>query len=158
MEDRARTVKSSVTEQVHILMPGDINGSGRLFGGQLMQWIDVVAGVVARRHCGRNVTTAAVDNLQFKEGAFNNDTMVLDGRMTYVGNSSMEVRVDSFVEELDGTKKLVNRAYLVLVALDEDGKPVRAPRLILESDEERTEFAAGERRSKLRKQRLHEQY
>ena len=153
-----KTVMDSFTEQVHIIMPAETNGSGRLFGGQLMEWIDVVAGVAARRHCGRNVTTAAVDNLQFKEAAFNNDTMVLQGRMTYVGNTSMEVRVDSFVEDLDGGRKLVNRAYLVLVALDGEGKPAHVPRLLPQNDEERAELAAGERRKALRKQRINEQY
>ena len=64
-----------MAEQVQILMPSHINGSDRLFGGQLVEWIDVVASVVARRHCGHNVTTAAIDNLQFKAGAFINNTL-----------------------------------------------------------------------------------
>ena len=62
----AKRVRDSFTEQVQILMPSHINGTDRLFGGQLVQWIDVVAAVVARRHSGRNVITAAIDSLQFK--------------------------------------------------------------------------------------------
>ncbi|MHB8065230.1 MAG: acyl-CoA thioesterase, partial [Ruminiclostridium sp.] len=53
-----KTVSDSRTEQVQILMPEHINGFNRLFGGRLVEWIDVVAAVVARRHSGRNVTTA----------------------------------------------------------------------------------------------------
>lgn len=151
-----KRVKDSMTEQVQIIMPTHINGSDRLFGGQLMEWIDVVAAVVARRHSGRNVITAAVDNLQFKAGAFINNTLVLVGRITYVGRTSMEVRVDTYVEDLSGIRKVVNRAYLVLVALDEEGKPAEVPQLILETEAERGEWEAGKRRHQLRNERRKE--
>ena len=106
-----------------IVLNGHINGYGRLFGGQLVEWIDVVAAVVARRHAQCEVTTAEIDNLQFKYPVHTNSTLVLKGRLTYVGRTSMEVRVDSYVERLTGDTKLVNRAYLVMVALDENGEP-----------------------------------
>lgn len=154
----AKRVRDSFTEQVQILMPSHINGTDRLFGGQLVQWIDVVAAVVARRHSGRNVITAAIDNLQFKAGAFINNTLVLIGRITYVGRTSMEVRVDTYVEDLSGIRKVVNRAYLVLVALDDEGKPTEVPRLIIESESERAEWEAGMRRQALRHKRRSEGY
>jgi len=154
----AKRVADSLTEQVQILMPSHINGAGRLFGGQLMQWIDVVAAVVARRHSGRNVTTVAVDNLQFKAGAFINDTLVLIGRITYVGRTSMEVRVDTYVENMKGIRNVVNRAYLVMVALDDDGNPVEVPPLIIETESERAEWEAGKKRYRLRKSRRTEGY
>ena len=84
-------------------MPADLNGYNRLFGGRLMQWIDVVAGVVARRHSGCEVTTASVDQLEFQAPAFVNDTIAMEGRITHVGRTSMEVRVDTFVESLAGS-------------------------------------------------------
>lgn len=152
MNVSAKRVQDSRAEQVHILMPGDSNGSYRLFGGILMQWIDVVAGVVARRHAGSNVTTASVDNLQFLAPAHINDTVVLFGKITYVGRTSMEVCVDTFVEELNGTRKLVNRAYMVMVAVDEDEKPREVPGLILETDEERAEWEAAVERNTIRRQ------
>ena len=62
-------------------------------------------------HC--NQTTASVDNLQFKEAVRLNDTLILLGKITYVGHTSMEVQVDSYVEDLDGTRKLVNTAFLL---------------------------------------------
>ena len=58
-----KTIADSITEQIQIIMPEHINGYGRLFGGKLMEWIDVVAAVVARRHCNCNVTTVSVDHL-----------------------------------------------------------------------------------------------
>ena len=97
-----KRVSDSYTEQVQILNPSSMNGYNRLFGGKLMQWIDVVGGVVARRHSNCNVTTACVDQLTFNGAAYINDTLVLRGHITYVGTTSMEVCVKTYVEQLTG--------------------------------------------------------
>lgn len=153
-----KRVSESLTEQVQIIMPEHINGYERLFGGQLVEWIDIVAGVVARRHCNHNITTAAIDSLVFKSAAYVNSTVVLLGKMTYVGRTSMEVQVETFSESLDGTRKLINRAYLVMVALDDHEHPIPVPRLKLETEEEKAAWEAGKKRSELRKQRRIEKY
>lgn len=154
----AKRVADSETEQVQFIMPSNLNAAGRVFGGQLAAWIDIVAGMVARRHSNRSVTTAAIDNLQFKEAIYGNSIIVLHGKITYVGKTSMEVRVDSFVEALDGIRKLVNTAYLVMVALDDDDRPVPVPGLICETFQEKAEFEAGKRRRELRRQRHDEAF
>ncbi len=119
-----KTVDSTMAEAMHIVMYGDANGEGRLFGGRLMEWIDEVAGIAACRHVGGSVTTACVDSLQFKHPAFLNDVLVLQARITYVGNKSLEVRVDSFAEHLEtGERTLINTAYLVEVHVNHDGRP-----------------------------------
>lgn len=59
-----RTVSDSRVETVHMVRPNHMNAAGRLFGGQLMQWLDEVAGLVAKRHIRGNVITASVDNLR----------------------------------------------------------------------------------------------
>ena len=153
-----KTAAESRTEQIQILMPQHINGCKRLFGGVLMEWIDVVACAVARRHSHSEVTTASVDNLQFKAPAYVNSTVILIGAITYVGTTSMEVRVDTFVEALTGERQLVNRAYVVMVALDENEQPTKVPRLLPQTDEEAAEFEAGQKRHALRKQRRLENY
>lgn len=153
-----RTVEHSRTEQIQIVMPEFINGSGRLFGGKLVEWIDIVAAVVARRHSGRDVTTACIDQLVFKRGAFVNDMLVLIGRVTYVGRTSMEVRVDTYVEEKDGIRRPINRAYLVAVALDEKGNAAEVPGLEILTEAERAEWDSGVRRNALRKERKLEGY
>ncbi|MBQ7365397.1 MAG: acyl-CoA thioesterase [Clostridia bacterium] len=147
----AKRVKDSRTEQVQILSQGTLNGYKRLFGGRLMEWIDIVAAVTARRHAGANVTTAAVDSLVFREAAYANDTLVLVGTITYVGKTSMEVSVRTFVEALDGRRHLINTAYLIMVALDENERPMPVPRLIPESEEELRAWEEGKRRAALRK-------
>lgn len=155
---REKAVRESCAEQVQMILPTDINGDGKLFGGKLMEWIDIVAGIVARRHSECNVLTAAIDNLQFKKGASLNDILVLQGRITYVGTSSMEVRVDTYVEDISGQRKPINRAYLVMVAVDEKGQPVPVPRLKVESLSEQLEWESGVKRYELRKQRRQEGY
>lgn len=150
---KQKHVEDSRTENTYLIMPKHINGYGRLFGGILLQWIDEVAGIVAHRHAGSIVTTACVDNLNFKAGAYLGDTVVLIGRMTYVGKTSMEVRVDTYAEDADGTRRMINRAYEVLVALDENDKKIEVPGLIVETEAQRAEWIGGEKRYELRKQR-----
>ena len=152
-----RTVSYSKTEQVHLIQPLHLNGGNRLFGGTLLNWIDEVAAIVAMRHAGvKTVTTAAIDQLEFKAGAYLNDLIVLVGYIVYTGRTSMEVRVDTYVEALDGERTCINTAYLVLVALDDLGRPTEVPPLLPETDEERAEAEAGLRRTLLRKQRKQE--
>ena len=146
-------VSESYTEQVQILSQSTLNGYNRLFGGQLMQWIDVVAAVVARRHSGCNVTTASVDNLRFEGPAYANDTIVLCGYITYTGRTSMEVCVRTYVEELSGLKRLINVAYLVMVALNAEERPTEVPKLVVESEAEKREWEAACERNSIRKTR-----
>lgn len=147
-----KTPSASKTEQIQILMPEHINGYKRLFGGRLMEWIDVVAAVTARRHSGKNVTTASISDLVFKSPAYVNSTIVLKGVIVYAGRTSMEVVVDTFVEELSGEQHMINRARLTLVALDENDKPTEVPPLILETQEEKAAYDEARQRREARKQ------
>lgn len=150
MEEMRRRVQDSIVETVHMVRPNHLNGTGRLFGGVLMQWIDELAGIVAKRHTRTNVITASIDHLDFLHPAHKNDVVVLVGMPTYAGNTSMEVKVDTFVESLQGGRELINRAYFTMVALDENDKPTRLPRLIYETEEEKMEFANAKKRKEAR--------
>lgn len=154
----AKKVSDSQTMQQYILRPAHINPYGRLFGAQLLKWIDEVAGIVAVRHCNTIVTTAAIDNLEFREPAYSGQMIVLLGQVTYVGRTSMEVRVDTYTEGLDGARKMINRAYLTMVAIDNEGNAVEVPALLLETDEERAEHDAAVKRKEMRKQRRLEHF
>lgn len=154
-----RTVKKvsdSLTEQQYFVRPTHINHYGRLFGGELLKWIDELAGIVAMRHSGETVTTAAVDNLQFQAPAYTGDMVVLQGSVTYVGRSSMEIRVDTYREALDGTREMINRAYVDMVAINCKGQAVEVPDLLIETEEQKKEYEAAARRKALRKQRRQE--
>lgn len=153
-----RTVEYSKTEQTHLLMSRHMNGAGRLFGGKLLAWLDEMAGIVAKRHSGHEIITACIDNLEFKNGCYLNDLVVLIGYITHVGRSSMEVRIDTYVEKPDGSRRPINRAFFVMVALDEFQKPIEVPRLKITSMEQQAKWDAAIRRSELRKQRKIEGY
>ena len=79
--------------------------------------------------------------------------IVLVGRLTYVGRTSMEVRVDTYIEDLKGRRRSINKAYIVMVAVDGDGHPVEVPGLEIRSEAEKMEWCGGEKRYQLRKQR-----
>ena len=152
----AKKVEDSITEQQYLICPAHINHYGRLFGGQLLKWIDELAGIVAIRHCGGTVTTAAIDNLQFQAPAYTGDMIVLQGRVTYVGRTSMEIRVDTYRESLDGTRELINVAYIDMVSINCKGQPEEVPDLLLETEAQRQEYEAAKKRKQLRKQRRKE--
>lgn len=149
----SKTVDDSRAETARIVRPNHLNGANRLFGGILMQWIDEVAGIVAKRHSMSNVTTASVDNLTFLHGAYQGDMIVIKGKLTWVGSTSMEVCVDTYVETPDGRRDRINNAHFMMVALDENDKPIPVPKLILQTEDERIAWAHGEERSRIRKQR-----
>ena len=152
-----RKVAESLVETVHMVRPNHLNAAGRLFGGILMQWLDEVAGLVAKRHTRCNVITASVDNLRFIHGAYKGEMVVIIGKMTYVGNTSMEVRVDTYVDNMeDGTRHPINRAYFTMVALDENDRPRRVPGLVLETETEREEWKGAEKRRQIRMRRKEE--
>ena len=151
-----KKVSDSLTEQQYLICPAHINHYGRLFGGQLLKWIDELAGIVAIRHCGTTVTTAAIDNLQLQAPAYTGDMIVLQGMVTYVGRTSMEIRIDTFREALDGTREMINRAYIDMVAINCKGQPIEVPDLCLETEEQHQEYEAAKKRKQMRKQRRQE--
>ena len=150
-----KRVAESVTESSKIIRQEDINGQNRLFGGRLMEWIDEVGALTAMRHCGGLVTTLAVDQLLFRHGAFLNQVIVLEGRVTYVGNTSMEVRVDTYAEDIPtGDRVPINHAHLIFVHVDEEGHPMPIRYgLDIRSHREQADWDAALKRAESRKER-----
>ncbi len=141
-----KRVGDSYTTQVQVLTQGNLNGYSRLFGGQLMEWIDIVAAVTARRHSGRNVTTLCVNRMLFLAPAHANDTLVLNGEIVYVGRTSMDIRVCVYVEQLSGERKFINEAFVTMVAIDENERPTEVPGLLIETEEQQQQWNAAEER------------
>lgn len=145
-----KTVSDSAVETVQLVHPEHLNAAGRIYGGTLMSWIDDVAVLVAKRHTGMEVTTASVDNLKFLHAATLKDVVVIKGKATHVGNTSMEVKVETYVEHLDGKRELVNKAFLTLVGLDDAGHPTPIPKLKLVTDEDKEEWGFAQKRREIR--------
>ena len=153
-----KRVSDSITEITKLIQYRDINGGNRLFGGRLMEWIDEAAALAAMRHCGGNVTTLMIDSLRFKYGAFINDMIVLIAKVTYVGRTSMEVRVDTYVEDKSsGIRRAINHAYLTCVHVNDEGRPEPIPYgLKPESITEIAEWEGAQKRIAIRKHRTAE--
>ena len=146
---------SSRTIATRMLRHEDMNGADRLFGGRLMEWIDDCAGIAARRHSGTAITTVAVDKLEFRNPAFLNDIVTIEAWVTHVERTSMEVRVDCYVEDtVTGERRMINHAYLTEVCIDDEGHPIVCPwGLVASTEEEHAECEGARRRAALRKMR-----
>ena len=135
-----------------IVMPMHTNGvAGVMFGGIMMQWIDVCAGVAAMRHASGAVLTASIDRLDFLSPVQVGEIVVLQAQVNYVARTSMEVGVRVETEDMRAhTRRYVTKAYLTFVAVDEHGRPRPIPPLELVSAEDERRHADAEGRRKAR--------
>ena len=131
-----------------IVMPGHTNGaSGVLFGGVMMQWIDVCAGVSGMRHAGGAVVTASIDRLDFLVPVRVGAIVVLQSRVNFARRSSMEVGCRVEVEDpASRTRKYTTKAYLTFVAIDGQGTPRPVEALVLETEDDRRRATAAKER------------
>ncbi len=126
--------EESKTISTHLLFPRHSNGWHKLFGGQMLEWIDEIAGIVGNRHPGAYVVTAGLHNIAFHKPAELTDIITLEAKVCNVGKSSMDIVVRSFAEKIGGPKELINTAYATMVAVDDNGKPIPVPPLAITQD------------------------
>jgi acyl-CoA hydrolase len=135
----------SVGSITTFVMPHMQNVRGDLFGGELMALVDQAAAVAAIRHAGGPAVTASIDRVDFRERIPVGRLVTCTASVDYVGNSSMDISVEVYSEQVStGEKRHTHSAHVVFVAIDEEGKPKRVPRLVAETDEERTRYARAE--------------
>jgi acyl-CoA hydrolase len=145
MTPESRPMSYSVGQITTFVMPHMQNVRGDLFGGELMALVDQAAAVAAIRHAGGPAVTASIERVDFREripvGALVSCVATVD----YVGNSSMDITVEVYSERVSsGEKRHTHTAHVVFVAVDDEGKPKRVPRLVPETDEERTRYARAQ--------------
>jgi len=132
-----RTVASTQSEMTEIVLPNDTNTLGNLLGGRLMHFIDLTAAMAAYRHARTYIVTAAMDHIDFIRPVHLGNLLTLKSSINRAFTSSMEVGVKAWAEDPQtGMNRHVASAYLVFVAIDERGKPVRVPGLIPETADE----------------------
>ena len=138
----------SYSEMTEIVLPSHTNPLGTAFGGQVMAWIDICAGVAAQRHARQVVVTASMDDLHFRAPIYKGEFVVLKAQVNRSFHTSMEVGVRVEAENpMTGERRHCSSAYLTFVALDADGNRVPIPPLVPEtSDEKRRYEEAAERR------------
>ena len=127
------------------VMPHMQNVRGDLFGGELMALVDQAAAVAAIRHAGGPAVTASIERVDFRERIPVGSLVSCVATVDYVGNSSMDITVEVYSERVSsGDKRHTHTAHVVFVAVDDEGKPKRVPRLVPETDEERARYARAE--------------
>ena len=143
----ARTVACTQSEMTEIILPNDTNTLGNLLGGRLMHFIDLTGAMAAYRHTRTHVVTAAMDHIDFIQPVHVGDLLILKSSVNRAFTSSLEVGVKVWVEHpQNGTLLHVASAYLVFVAIDKDGRPVRIPGLLPETPNEIRRHADALRR------------
>ena len=154
-----RTVRESQHETSEIMMPGDANNLGHVFGGVVLAMMDKTAAVAAIRHARASCVTASIDRVDFREPIHLGDLVVMKASVNYVGRSSMEIGVRVEAEDLQsGRRRHTNSCYLTFVAVDRDGRPIQVPALTPETPDEKRRFeAAVERRRRRLEEKVDEE-
>ena len=137
METEGKKASASIITMTELVLPNHTNQLGNLLGGQLMHWIDICAAMSAAKHNNRICVTASVDKIDFHHPIRLGDAVTLTSCVNRVFNSSLEVGVKVYSESFrKGTRVHTNSAYLTFVSVDDDAKPVRAVKVIPETEDE----------------------
>jgi acyl-CoA hydrolase len=148
---KRRTPRASRVETEQLVLPGLTNTHGTIFGGMLMQWIDIAAGISAARHAGGPVVTASMDRLHFLHPIRLGEVVTVQAQVNFAGTTSMEVGVRVMAEDQSAQgRRQTTRAFLTFVAVDENGRPRPVPPLSLETAVDRRRFADARTRRAVR--------
>lgn len=146
-----KTPAESTVVMTELVLPNDTNYLGNLLGGRLMHWIDIAAALSAMRHSGKVCVTASVDEINFNEPIKLGHVVHISSVLTRAFHTSMEVFVHVEREDpLNGTRTRTSEAYLTFVAIDQYGKPLPAPPLEPQTDEEKLRYEEASMRREIR--------
>lgn len=152
MRERKRIAESRCTLSA-LMGPQEANALGNVHGGVIMKMVDEAGALAAMRHAGNLVVTVAIDSMTFMEPILLGHLVMCNAELTYVGRTSMEVRVEVVTENpLRGEPKTTNTAYLVYVAIDAHGQPIEVPQIAFETPEEEARAERAKARQEYRKQ------
>lgn len=147
----AKPAKASFTVMNELVLPNDTNPLNSLMGGRLLHWMDIAAAISAQKHSNLIVVTASVDTVSFKHPIKLGDVITLEAKVTRSFNTSMEVRLDVWAENIpSGTRIKSNEAYYTFVAVDQNGKTIPVPEVIPETEDEKVLFKGALHRRQLR--------
>jgi len=154
MMTETRPIQQSRTFLTDLVLPPDTNHHHTIFGGKVMAYVDKIACIAAMRHCRKPVVTASSDSFDFLAPIKTGEAINLEAYVTWTHKTSMEVFVRVEAENLlTGEKRMTARAYLTMIALDDQGKPTLVPNVIPNTEEERHQYEKAKERHALRKRR-----
>lgn len=137
MNKLGKTPSETAVTMTELVLPNDTNLLGNLLGGTLMHWMDIACALTATRHANKTVATVSVDKLLFKHPVRMGEMVILNAKVTYVGNTSIHTCVEVFAENLTtGHRMLCNTANLVFVALNDEARPTPVPAFLPETEQE----------------------
>ena len=146
-----KPVSASRITIAQLMQPEHANNLGNVHGGWIMKLVDEAGALACMRHAQQRVVTVAVDQLMFHQPIRTTDLVTIRAEVSFVGRTSMEVEVQVVAENpITGECTHTNMAYLVYVALDDQGQPVEVPRLIPENEEQRRRMDEGKERQAYR--------
>jgi acyl-CoA hydrolase len=146
-----KTVAASRVTLSQLMQPGHANLQGNVHGGWIMKMVDEAGALACIRHSQMRVVTVAVDQMTFKHPIKLGDLVVLESEVSCAGRTSMEAEVNVFAENpRTGQRWHTNTAYVVYVALNENGQPTSVPSLIPETEEEKQRIEEGKSRQAYR--------
>ena len=134
MSCREKTIMIS-----EIMMPNQANVAGNVHGGVIMHMMDTAAWTAAIKYARSQAVTARVDELQFHRPVYVGNLLTCTATIAFVGNTTMEVKVTTQVEDLlgdDPEPKVALTGFFTMVAMGKDGKPSKVEPLTLTTDEE----------------------
>ena len=142
-----KPVRASRITISQLMHPEHANMLGHVHGGWIMKLLDEAGALACMRHAQRKVVTVAIDSMTFRQPIRIGDLIILNAEVTYTGRTSMEVEVQVLAENpVTGEQSQTNTAYLVYVALDDDGKPTIVPALQPETVDEKRKFEQAKER------------
>jgi uncharacterized protein (TIGR00369 family) len=150
-ELKAKSIRASQISIAQLMQPEHANNLGNVHGGWIMKLVDEAGALACMRHAQRRVVTVAIDQMVFRQPIRIGDLVILNAEVTYAGRTSMEAEVQVTAEDpVTGEQTHTNTAYLVYVALDENGQPARVPPLFAETEAEKGRVRQAEERQKHR--------
>ena len=142
-----KTPHASRISIAQLMQPEHANIIGHVHGGWIMKLVDEAGALACMRHAQKRVVTVAVDSMVFREPIKIGDLVTLNAEVTYTGRTSMEAEVQVIAENpITGERTHTNTAYLVYVALDDEGRPTTVPALIVETEEEKQRMEQAKKR------------
>jgi uncharacterized protein (TIGR00369 family) len=144
MPKNTRVSRVTLSQLMH---PEHANLLGNVHGGWIMKLVDEAGALACMRHAQKKVVTVAIDSMTFRQPIKIGDLVILNAEVTYTGHTSMEAEVQVLAENpVTGEQTHTNTAYLVYVALDDEGRPTNVPALIIETDEEKARMEQARKR------------
>jgi uncharacterized protein (TIGR00369 family) len=142
-----KPISASRVTLSQLMHPEHANLLGNVHGGWIMKLADEAGALSCMRHAQKKVVTVAIDSMTFRQPIKLGDLVILNSEVTYTGRTSMEATVEVIAENpITGERTPTNTAYLVYVALDDQGCPTSVPPIKAETQDDKRKMEQAQQR------------